>query len=386
MDTAPMRGRVTVLALASLMGSGLCPEAGQAQGLSSYAIGAVDELGVTGVSAVGLGVPDYAFVNDAGLGFGGTSSEVFEPGEATVLAFPVPLRAIAGQHDLVISAFVGGLGATDNAMVQVEVSGDGTAFATVATFDTEEARDRSQDRPENDHEGVKHFWIDFGAEDDVTHVRLTNLGGTAEGLRLDAVEGLHPATSSLHAFELRLERYRPDFHQRFIVRIKNIADGAGVPIREFRIDRPPGPGTTLEDTDDSLFGLDGEFLCVENCIPDNGPLIPFSRHAWSVDGIVEAPPGQGLDPGRQASHLRFRNFDLDTLNTTYLSGYSFTVTFADGLVHTLDYDADVLKAIGNLYQKYQYHAEDPAESGPRPVDYYEFRAEPPAVPLFPYSD
>ena len=77
-------------------------------------------MGSTGVSAVGLGVPDYMFVNDLGLGFGGTSSDVFNVGESVLLTFPIPLRIHASQHDLVLSAFVGGHGATDNAEVQVE--------------------------------------------------------------------------------------------------------------------------------------------------------------------------------------------------------------------------------------------------------------------------
>ncbi len=356
-----------------------------ADDVSSYAISAVDGSGSTGAASVALGVPDYRFINDAALAFGGTSTDVFEPGESTVLAFEQPLQDIAGQHDLVVSAFVGGLGATDTASVQVEVSGDGANFVPVASFDTAEARNRSQDSPENDHEGVKHFWIDFAGETDVTHVRLTNLAGSAEGFRLDSVEGLHPRIGSPHAFEVRIERYRPDFNQRFLIRIKNLSDQGGVPIREFRIDRPLTVQSTLEDTDDSLFGLDGEFLCVENCIPDNGPRIPFSRHVWSTDGLTTAPAGEGLAPGKQAAHERFRNFDLDTADETYLSGYTFTIVFADGFTHTFDYDADVLKEIGNLYQKYQYSDPAPAESGPRPVDYYQF-ADDPALSIATFSN
>jgi hypothetical protein len=340
--------------------------------LSSYATGAVDVVGSTGVSAVSLGAPDYQFVNDIGLGFGGTSSDVFGVGEAVALSFPVPLRDIPGHHDLVLSAFVGGLGATDNAQVQVEVSSNGTVYSLAAIFDTEEARNRSQDRQENDHEGVKHFWIDFAGADYVTHVRLTNLSGTAEGLRLDSIEGLHPVVNGSHAFEIRFARYRPDFNQRFIVRIKNIADIGGASIHEFRIDRPDVPGTTLEDTDDPMYGVNGDFICVEHCIPDNGPLIPFTRAAWSLDGVNEAPAGLGLDPGEQAGHDRWHNYDLDTVGTTYLSGYTFSVTFTDGLVHTFDYDADFLIDEGQLYQKYLYFDDTPAESGPRSVDYYEF--------------
>ena len=64
-----------------------------AAALASYAFSAQDAPGSsTGVAAVGLGIPDYQFVNDAGLGFGGTSTDVFSPGESTVLAFPRPLR------------------------------------------------------------------------------------------------------------------------------------------------------------------------------------------------------------------------------------------------------------------------------------------------------
>jgi len=343
-----------------------------AEALASYAESAVDVAGSTGAAAVALGVPDYAFTNDVGLGFGGTSADVFEVGESVVLGFPAPLRDVAGQHDLILSAYVGGLGEIDNATVQVEVSSDGTVFELAGVFDTEEARDRPQDRQENDFDGVKHFFVDFAGADDVTHVRLTNLAGTSEGLRLDAVEGLHPFVDSTHAFEIRFERYRPDFNQRFRVHIKNIADGGGVPIREFRIDRPTSFPSTLEDTDDSLLGLDGEFVCVENCIPDNGPLIDYTRMVWSADGVNEAPAGVGLEPGREAVNARDRNFDIDTQGTTYLSGFSFTVIWADGVSHVFDYDADVLIEEGNLYQKYLYFTGAPAESGPRPTDYYEF--------------
>ena len=138
----------------------------EARGLSSYAKAATDEIGSTGSAAVVLGVPDYRFVNDVGLGFAG-NPDVFDVGEVATFTFPAPLRAIAGQHDLVISAWVGGLGATDNAEVQVEVSHDGTNFSVVQILHTEEARDRSQDIQENDHEGVQHFWIEFGGADNV---------------------------------------------------------------------------------------------------------------------------------------------------------------------------------------------------------------------------
>jgi hypothetical protein len=340
--------------------------------LSSYANAATDVVGSTGASAVALGVPDYRFVNDAGLGFGGTNTDVFDAGEAVELAFPTALRNVSGQHDLVLSAFVGGLGSTDDAQVRVEARTSTGTWVVIDVFDTAEARSRQQDWPENDFAGVKHFYVELGALDEVTHVRLTNLASTAEGLRLDAVEGLHPVLSGRHAFELRIERYRPDFNQRFLLRIKNIAGPAGVPIREFRIVRSTAPGATLQSTLNPLVSVDGDLICIENCIPDNGPLIPFSRHVWSEDGTSEAPPGTGLEPGRQAANLRSQNFDLDTANTTYLSGYSFEVTFADGVVHGFDYDAHVLKEIGNLYQKYLYFSTTPVESWPRPVDYYEY--------------
>ena len=365
----------TLIGLA--LSAGLLVGGVRADALSSYAISAQDEAGSsTGAAAVALGVPDYAFVNDSGLGFGGSSSDVFGVGEATVLTFPEVLRNVAGLADLRISMFVGGLGASDSALVQVEVSDDGASYTNVGTFDSATGRTSYPFRQERDFDSVKHFDVDFGAEDFVSHVRLTNLAGTAEGIRLDAVEGLHPDVGSTHAFEIRFERYRPDFNQRFRVHIKNIADDGEVPIREFRIDRPTSIISTLEDTDDSLLGLDGEFLCVENCIPDNGPLIDYTRMVWSVDGVNEAPAGVGLEPGREAVNERHRNFDIDTLGTTYLSGFRFTVTWADGASHEFDYDTDVLIEEGNLYQKYLYFSGTPVESGPRPTDYYEFVAVP----------
>jgi len=383
----------------------VAPTSVQAQ-FSSYADAATDVSGVTGTSVVSLGVPDYQFINDAGLGFGGTNTDVFDVGESVELRFPVPLRNIPTQHDLVLSAFVGGLGATDNATVQVEVSSDGINYSVVDTFDTEEARISLSGpqifpfTPEVDFEGVKHFFVDFGVEDFVTDIRLTNLAGTAEGLRLDAVEGLHPEVNSDHAFEIRFDRYRADpINGRFFVRIKNIGDVGGVPIREFRMTRSPAPGTALEDTEGTLFvdinkqgnGIVGEsMICAENCIDDNGPLIPFSRHAWSVDGVLEAPPGVGLDPGQQVRNPRSGggapiggSFDTDHVNNVpdYLLGMTFQVTFADGFVHDFSYDNEVTQGIGSLYQKYQYSDVTPSESLNLGADYYQFvDVAVPAVP------
>lgn len=373
--------QIRTAALAGLILLTFLVEAASAQ-LSSYATSATDVTGTTDVSAVALGVPDYFFVNDSGLGFGGTSTEVFGVGESVVLAYPTPLLNHASQHDVVLSAFVGGLGATDNAQVQVEASSDGTNFSIIQTFNTQEARSRSQDFFENNFEGVKLFFIEFGAADNVTHLRLTNLAGTAEGLRLDAVEGLHPVTNSDHAFEVRFERVREEVAQRFKVRIKNIGDPAtGVAIREWTMDRT-GSGGALQDTHYLLESADGDFICVENCILDNHPtLIPFSRHVWSLDGATEAPVGTGLEAGRQAAQLRYEDFDTDS-NFEYLSGYVFTVTFTDGFTHVFEYDADVSKEIGSMYQKYLYFSSSPAQSWNRPVDYYQFveGGPQPAVP------
>jgi hypothetical protein len=357
------------------LAASLIVDTAHSQALSSYAIAATDSPGSsTGASTVALGRPDYKFANDLGLGFGGNSTDVFGPNESSVFQFAQPLKNIPGQADMKVSAFVGGQGATDSAMVQVEVSNDGVNFQVAALFDTADGRTSYPFPQERAFESVKHFEVEFGPTDDVTHVRLTNLGGTSEGLRLDALEGFHPDLLSDHAFEIRFERVRGSCCERFIVRIKNLARANGVAIREFRIDRPAGPGTTLEETHRSLYGLSGEFMCVENCIPDNGPLINFSRHAWSLDGITEAPPGVGLDPGRQATHLRWWNFDLDTVGATFLSGYSFLVTFTDNTSHTFTFDDDVipLNEEGMEYQKYQYFGSTPAESMPRRVHYYQF--------------
>ena len=46
-------------------------QASGAWALSSYAIGATDEIGSTGSASVGLGVPDYGFTNDLGIGLAG---------------------------------------------------------------------------------------------------------------------------------------------------------------------------------------------------------------------------------------------------------------------------------------------------------------------------
>ncbi len=347
--------------------------------LTSYATSATDVSGSTGSAAVALGVPDYAFVNDLAAGFG-TNTDVFGVGESAVFGFPAPLRNIAVQHDAILSAFVGGAGATDNANVQVEVSSDGVNFVVVDSFQTEEARDRGQDRQENDFEGVKHFYIEFGSEDFVTHIRLTNTAGTAEGLRLDSLEGLLPQTTATHAFEMRLEAHRNDFARRFAIRIKNMGGAGAVPIREIRHITSTAPGAFLQETQQLIAADDGDFICVENCVPDNGPHIPFSRHEWSTDGVNPAPAGEGLVSGRSAGHLRWRPFDTDA-NEPRLVGFAFEVTFADGFVHQFDYDNDVMQEIGNLYQKYLYFDDTPAESWPRPVSYYEFNdADAPQVP------
>ncbi len=380
-STANQSIRCTLLVLLVL---GLAPAQAQAQaGLESYASSAVDIVGETGAGAVALGVPDYVFVNDAALGLGGTSVDVFDVGEAVELGFDVPLRNIPSQHDMIVSAYVGGLGETDNANVQVEVSSDGVNFVVVDSFETQEARMRGRDGPENDFAGVKLFFVEFGTENLVTHVRLTNTAGTAEGLRLDAVEGLHPSFDSARAFEFRIERYAPDFFDWFLVRIKNIAGPGGVPIREIKLIASPNPPARLENTEIDILSSAGDFICVENCIPNAGPgPIPFARFVWSLDGETEAPLGTGLSPGEQAATLRSKAFDVDDAN--YLAEMNFEITFADGQTHQFSYDFDVQQQIGSLFQKYLYFDPAPEEVGPLPTDYYQFvdddMPDPPAVP------
>lgn len=364
--------------------------------VTSYPIAATDAAGSsTGAASVALGVPDYEFVNDVGLG--GSNADVFGSGESTVLLFPTAIRNVADQPDLLVSAFVGGTGATDSAQVQVDVSSDGTNFVNAGSFDTADGRDVTKyPFPEVAFESVKHFAIDFGAADHVTHVRLTNVAGTATGLRLDAVEGLQPRTLSDYAFEIRFERYREDSSGRFMIRLKNTARSAGVPIRELRIDRSILPGVTLEDTTTALCAQPytassnlaectepARFLCVENCIGDSTqqdpqPLIPFSRHAWSLDGVTEAPAGEGMAPGHQARNPRAVSFDTDNTALTFLDGFAFTVTFADGFEHAFTFSEDVLGQMteGALFQKYLYFSPSPTVFGPRPVYYYEFVPEP----------
>jgi hypothetical protein len=163
------------------------------------------------------------------------------------------------------------------------------------------------------------------------------------------------------------------------VRIKNLSSPGGVPIREIRIEnpRPPQPWETqrewLEDTNRRLIGLDGEFMCVENCIPDNGPGAGFSRHVWTLDGANPAPPGAGLETGRDAAHLRYLDFDIDQ-DGAYLGSFEFTITWADGYTHFFDYDNDALGLgiQGQLFQKYEYFLANPRVAGPLPADYYEF--------------
>lgn len=360
--------------------------------LSSYPVEALDAPGSsTGAAAVALGVPDYHFVNDAALAYGGTNADVFAPGEATVLRFPFPLRNVPGQIDLLVSALVGGAGATDAAVVDVEVSSDGTIFTSAGSIDTRTGRDPFVFPPqEAPFESVKHFPIEFGAADLVTHVRLTNTLGTAEGFRLDAVEGLYPAIGATHAFELRVDRYRQATTGRFRLRIKNLANPGGVAIRELRIERGLD-SSRLEDTQHALpalYGSDGALVCVENCNTDNAPVvIPFSRHAWSLDGLVEAPMGIGLDPGRQVATFRNANGSFDTDPAPidpFLQGFSFHIAFTDDTEQSLDFEDDVVGngVPGALYQKYQYFVDDPVVSEPLRTDTYEFSVpEPDATVL-----
>jgi hypothetical protein len=365
---------LAAVAMAALLG------AEPAGALASYAVSAQDEAGSsTGAAAVALGVPDYAFVGDLGLGFGGTNTDVFSPGEATVLEFGAPLWNVPGQDDLAISAYVGGAGDTDSAVVLVEVSEDGGPWQSLGSFDTAEGRTTYPFPQERAHAGVKHFGFDFGSADRVTHVRLTHLAGTAEGLRLDAVEGFHPETGSAHAFEMRFERYRNDASERFLVRIKNLGTPGAAPIRGYRIGRPPDTAEWLENTDTPALSVDGDLICVANCIGDADqiPGVAFLETEWSLDGANPAPAGTGLPAGHRAAFQRQFNNDIDA-GGSYLGGFEFEVRFADGLVHAFDYDTDVLgQAVrGQLYQKYTYFNPAPALSGPRPVDYYEFVPEP----------
>lgn len=384
--------------------------ASQAQAVSSYAIAAEDAPGsATGAAAVALGVPDYQFVNDLGAGFGGTNADVFGPGESTVLSFAAPIRNVPGRPDLRVSAFVGGSGASDDAQVQVEVSSDGVGFTSLGSIATSDGRSSSVfPAQETGFASVKHFALELGAADRVTHVRLTNVASTAEGLRLDAIEGLWPETRADHAFEIRFERYRGDEVGRFLVRIKNLARAGGVPIRELRIDPS---GIDLENTGGDAIGTlnaglceesyssmaradvgscesPARLLCIENCVPDNwsppNAPIPYTRLVWSADGETEAAAGEGLDPGLVAANLRMHNFDTDPgtpppgAPPEFLPGYAFTITFADGATHGFDFDGDVLgqDTEGAEFQKYIYFNAMPALAGPRPVHYYEFVPEP----------
>jgi hypothetical protein len=345
--------------------------------LASYPTSAQDAPGSsTGSASVAVGVPDYAFVNDNGLGFGGTNTNVFGVGESAVFAFPWPLLDVAGEDDLLISAFVGGFGATDNADVRVEVSSNGVSFVEVDDFSTQTGRTTYPFPQERNFDSVKHFGVDFAGENDVTHVRLTVTAGTAEGLRLDALEGIHPDVDSDYAFELRLERYRNDASERFLVRIKNLASPGGEPVRVFSLEKLP-VNEWMEDTIHSYVSSAGDFICVNGCLGDGDgePGVHSATHEWSVDGIVKAPTGVGLAPGHYAGHERHRNIDIDTgVANSYLDGFSYRLTWANGVAHAFDHNSDVVQELGELYQKYTYFSASPSLSGPRPVDYYEFIA------------
>ena len=196
---------------------------------------------------------------------------MFAPGESTVLRFPVPLRNIPGQIDLLVSAFVGGDGASDTALIDVATSSDGIAFTSAGNFETATGRDPSVFPPqETAFESVKHFPIEFGATDLVTHVRLTNLAGSAEGLRLDAVEGLHPAHRRLARLRAARRALSPRQHGPLPdPREESRRSGRR---RDPRAAHRAGPRSRrLEDTYvplPALYGSGGSLICVEHCIAD----------------------------------------------------------------------------------------------------------------------
>ena len=110
-------------------------------------------------------------------------------------------------------------------------------------------------------------------------------------------------------------------------------------------------------------------------------MIPFGRHAWSQDGVVEAPVGIGLEPGRQAANVRTGNPSFDTDNSaSFLAGFSFHVVFTDDTEQSLSFEDDVLVdgVPGALYQKYQYFSATPQISAPQRTDTWEFSLAPPA--------
>jgi hypothetical protein len=339
--------------VASSWGFGLRPVEAQ---LVSYATGSSDLQGVSEADAQSaLGPPDGIWIEEG-----------FEDNASAVFRFAAPLDDVPGD-DLILSIFVT-IDESDASEVLVEGrAAPSDPFVEIATLNTGDGQTPGRLNPFAGYDHVHHFGLDFGGKvRKVTEVRLTNNAGSP--LKLDALEGVHPALASpIHAVELRIFRLRDDFSKRFAVRWKNIAPlETGVELAGFSIEH--ASADWIDQTDLAVFAPDGSFTATPETTagPDNGPRTQRTDYVWSGEGV-------GLAPGDIASHQRTNTIDTDVTGEEFLEYFTFTATFADGVALSANWD-EILKsgAVGELFSIYQYPPGPVSISEGRPAYWYEF--------------
>lgn len=355
------RGRLIALVAATTIAA---PASGD---LLSYANGVRDTVGISKEAvAAALGPPDYVYTE-------GT----FSRGASAVFVFPAPLDDVPGE-DLILSAFIEGEASTESTIVLVEARAAETdLFTMVAKINTGDGRvggmavsdvvgQTRGDNPLRFFDHVHHFPIDFdGRVRKVSQVRITNLGG--DELRLDALEGVHPALrSASHVVEIRIFRLRADFGKRFGLRFKNLGGlEDGVAMSGFIIRHATDPW--IDATDDPIVGRNGKFEATPETTagPSNGALTQMTEYVWN--GV-----GQGLAPGDSASYSGWKTLDLDMGGTEFFENMTIEVIFVDGVAKTMDWDALLENGdAGLLYSLYEYPNSPVSVNGPRPTFYFE---------------
>ncbi len=337
------------------IGSLLCSSHLRAE-LLSYAAEVKDVVGVPEADAsLALGVPDYVYPD-------GT----FTAGASAVYVFSAPIDDVSGD-DLIISAFVSGEG-TESSQVGIEARAtDSHSFVELETIDTSAGRSPERN-PFADFDHVHHFYIDFdGKVDKVTEVRITIVSG--DDLKIDALEGLHPAISSPnHAVEIRAFRLRNDDSKRFALRFKNLSPlVTGQAITGFSLEHATDPLIDQTDRKVEARVAEGLFAATAETTagPDNGEVSQLTEYAWEGEG-------DGLPPGDTASHQRHDTIDLDTLDAEFIENITFRVTFADGEVLSIDGETLLAEgAAGQLFALYEYPPFTVSINEPRPAYFAE---------------
>lgn len=320
--------------------------------LLSYASEVKDVVGVSEADAsLALGVPDYVYPD-------GT----FTAGASVVYVFSAPIDDVSGD-DLIVSAFVSGEG-TESSQIGIEArASDSHSFVEIESIDTSAGRSPERN-PFADFDHVHHFYIDFdGKVDKVTEVRITNVSG--DDLKIDALEGLHPAVSSPnHAVEIRVFRLRNDDSKRFALRFKNLSPLAtGAAITGFSLEHATDPVIDQTDRNVEARVAEGLFAATAETTagPDNGEVSQLTEYVWEGEG-------DGLPPGDTAAHQRHDTIDLDTLDTEFIENITFRVTFSDGEALSIDGGTLLAEgAAGQLFALYEYPPFTVSINEPRPA-------------------